>query len=234
MDASDPSQEQPLRIEEYLARGDATGWFDVLYRQAEGDGAAVPWALQIPRPAVADWLRTHNPDGTGRRALVIGCGLGDDAEALAERGFDVTAFDISPTAIAWCKRRFPDSPVDYLVADLFDPPSHWIGAFDFVLEVFTVQALPVEMRGKAVAAVARLVAENGTLLVFTAGVSADQPRSGPPWLLTRAEVDLFQTHGLREVRFETLSQKVDSYRWRVEYRRDSATSTANSLETERK
>lgn len=215
----DTPQDEPLNVQAYLDRGDATGWFDVLYNQASGDGAAVPWALQKPRPAVADWLHTQQPNGHGKRALVIACGLGDDAEALATRGFDVTAFDISPTAIAWCQERFPDSSVHYLVADLFESPSDWSGAFDLVLEVFTVQALPVEMRAETIGAVARLVAEAGTLLVVTVGVPPDQARSGPPWPLTRAEVDLFQQHDLQEVRFDTVLQNEHSERWRIEYRR---------------
>jgi len=63
---------------------------------------------------------------------VVGCGLGDDAEALAQQGFQVTAFDISPTAIAWCEKRFPDSQVKYQVADLFALDPAWHHKFDFV------------------------------------------------------------------------------------------------------
>jgi ubiquinone/menaquinone biosynthesis C-methylase UbiE len=33
-------------------------------------------------------LEANPTDGRGRRALKVGCGLGDDAEALAELGFD--------------------------------------------------------------------------------------------------------------------------------------------------
>jgi hypothetical protein len=37
---------------------------------------------------------------------------------------------------------FPQSAVDYRVADLFDAPSEWRGAFDLVHELYTLQALP--------------------------------------------------------------------------------------------
>ncbi|MCC5670705.1 class I SAM-dependent methyltransferase [Nostoc sp. CHAB 5784] len=50
-------------------------------------------------------MTNHEPFASGQKALVIGCGLGDDAEAIASLGFEVTAFDISPTAIAWCQER---------------------------------------------------------------------------------------------------------------------------------
>ena len=39
--------------------------------------------------------------GEGRRALVVGAGLGFDAEHLAALGFATTAFDVAPTAVAW-------------------------------------------------------------------------------------------------------------------------------------
>ncbi len=71
-----------------------------------------------------------------RKALVVGCGLGDDAEFLSQQGFTVTAFDVSPTAIAWCKQRFPGSTVSYHVTDLFEPSAKWLSSFDFVLEYY--------------------------------------------------------------------------------------------------
>ena len=210
---------QRARIREHLDRGDATGWFEIVYAGAEGDGSRIPWACQAARPAFEDWLREHDISGTGRRALVIGCGLGDDAEELARRGFDVTAFDVSPSAIAWCKRRFPNSPVQYVVADLFDAPADWRRAYDFVLEIFTVQALPIMMREQSIAAIADFVAPQGTLLVFCLGHDVDEGRSGPPWPLTRSELDRFLEHGLSEVQLQEMRDDLDSIgcRFRVEY-----------------
>ena len=55
-------------------------------------------------------------------ALVVGCGLGDDAEFIAGLGFSVVAFDISASAIAAAQQRFPQSTVRYRVADLMAAP----------------------------------------------------------------------------------------------------------------
>jgi 2-polyprenyl-3-methyl-5-hydroxy-6-metoxy-1,4-benzoquinol methylase len=74
----------------------------------------------VPNPSLVSWLDEHELAG---RALKVGAGLGDDAEELARRGLAVTAFDIAPTAVAWAKRRFPDSQVDYVVADVLAPPA---------------------------------------------------------------------------------------------------------------
>src|SRR5437867_191870 len=86
----------------FLAAGDPVGWFEQLYQ--EGD---VPWRDLEPSPNLVDFFaRTSVP---GRTALTIGCGFGDDAELLAARGFETTAFDVAPTAIELCRRRFPST-----------------------------------------------------------------------------------------------------------------------------
>ncbi len=100
-----------------LARGDATGWFEELYAEARSE-ADISWADLVPNPSLVEWLDAHPVSG---RALKVGAGLGDDAEELARRGLTVTAFDIAPTAVAWARRRFPDSRVDYVVADVLAP-----------------------------------------------------------------------------------------------------------------
>ena len=108
---------------EYLQKGDPTGWFEVLYKEAEQGKSIVPWADHGASSGLIEFWRT-NPQATdGKMALVIACGLGDDAEQLAAWGFETTAFDISETAIRTVHKRFPQSAVDYRVADLFQPPA---------------------------------------------------------------------------------------------------------------
>ena len=92
---NDKARERTEEIaREFYARGDATGWFDALYREAAGDAEKIPWADLEPNPYFAAWLEKHKPKGAGRKAVVVGCGLGDDSEELARLGFEVTAFDI--------------------------------------------------------------------------------------------------------------------------------------------
>jgi SAM-dependent methyltransferase len=168
-----------------IERGEPLAWFEELYASA-ADEAAIPWADLEPNPNLVDWLETHGaPEG---RALVVGCGLGDDAELLAGRGLDVTGFDVAPSAIAWCRRRFPASRVDYRVANLFELPAEWKGAFDFVFEAFTVQALPPGLQAAAAAAIVATVAPGGRALVIQRRRDEDEPRSGPPWPPSRDEL----------------------------------------------
>lgn len=131
-------------------------------------------------PNLEAWLEREQPDGTGQRALVIGCGLGDDAETLASFGFLVSAFDISETCIEWFRRRFPHSPVEYSTADLFMLPSSWQRAFDFVLESYTLQVLD-ELRPNAIQQIFECVASDGTLLVISRGRNEGDEPGKMPW-----------------------------------------------------
>jgi SAM-dependent methyltransferase len=170
--------------------------FEAVYAGAGEDLAAVPWARFRPLPALVEWLEGEEPGG-GRSALVIGCGYGDDAEELASRGWDVSAFDVSPTAIAQVHERFPASTVDYRAADLFDLPAEWQGRFDLVVEIRTLQAIPVAERRGGPAAIAATVAPGGGLWVSILGRDSHLPGGSRPWPLVPEELAEFEAAGLR-------------------------------------
>ena len=203
-----------------LAAGDATGWFEQLYAQAQTGAAQVPWDRPEPSPLLAEWARDANLTGDGRRALVVGCGPGRDAEFVAGLGFATTAFDIAETAIRMARQRHPGSPVDYRVADLLAPPQQWAGAFDLVVECNNVQALPRQLREQATAAVASFVAPGGTLLVVAAAAT-EWGEDGPPWPLIRAELSAFAAGGLAEESVERLPGVEGPFveRWRAVFTR---------------
>jgi SAM-dependent methyltransferase len=179
---------------ESIARGNATGWFEQLYAESERDGFAISWVDLAPNPYLVDWL-ARNP-APGSRALVVGCGYGDDAELLASRGLEVVAFDVAPSAIARCRSRFPGSSVEYEVADVLGPPASWSAAFDFVFEAYTVQVLPGEARRASARSIGGFVAPGGALLVVARSRGFHDPEGLMPWPLTRAELDEFAVPGL--------------------------------------
>ena len=187
---------------EAVSTGDATRWFDELYKAAAGDASVIPWADLAPNPWLVEWLDREHLVTEGSTAVVVGCGLGDDAEELARRGYDVVAFDISETAIEWAKQRSPDTPVEYRNADLFSLPKPMEGAFDFVFDAYTIQSLPETLRSQAIASVASLVAPGGTVLVVARGREAGEDLGGPPWPLSHDELRGFEHAGLLEDRFE--------------------------------
>jgi SAM-dependent methyltransferase len=150
-----------------------------------------------PNPYLVAWLRTFGASPIRKRCLVVGCGPGDDAEALASAGFEVTAFDSSPAAIAAARQRFPRSGVDYVVADVLQPPPAWTEAFDLIFEAFTLQTLPPGPRHAAIASIARLVGPGGRVFLLCRAREADEPPGELPWPLTREELALFEGAGLR-------------------------------------
>ena len=207
--------------EEFLRRGDPTGWFEELYKEGAEGKSVVPWADREKNPHLVEFWRA-NPQKTERKsALVIGCGLGDDAEQLAEWGYRTTAFDISETAIRTAKKRFPGTCVEYRVANLLEPPAGWTQAFDFVLEVYTLQALPRVVRSRAIECVARFVRPGGALLVLASGRETDEPEGQLPWPLTREELAEFVRAGLEEQSFEDYfdTEEPPPRRFRVFYER---------------
>jgi len=208
---------------EAVAKGNITGWFEELYQTAAGDSSIIPWGDQKPNPYLVEWLAKNSTEGNGKTGLVIGCGLGDDSEELAKHGFKVTAFDISPTAIDWAKKRFPDSSVEYVVADLFDLPKNLIGAFDFIFECYTIQALPRSVRTDVISNVASTVAQGGELLIVCRGWREGQIEDNLPWSLRKEELKQFGQLGFSEISFEEFWDADDPtrYRFRILYKKSA-------------
>jgi 2-polyprenyl-3-methyl-5-hydroxy-6-metoxy-1,4-benzoquinol methylase len=179
--------------------GEELRFFDEIYTQAEGNPDAVPWASLAAHPALVRWLDEQPAAEPGLRALVVGCGLGDDAEELARRGYAVTAFDLSPTAIDWCVRRFPNSAVNYEVADLFGIPAEWTGAFDLVVEIKTLQSVSPSSRVAAATALAATLRQGGRLFVHCLAGRDDERANTRPWPVSRADLGAFLDAGLAEV-----------------------------------
>lgn len=218
----DNARERVKEIQaEFAARGDVTGWFEALYQEANGDNEVIPWADLEPNVYFRQWAEAKRLSGDGRKALVVGCGLGDDAKYLDDLGFNVTAFDISPTAIEWAKRLYGDSDIQFEVADLFEPYRGWLGAFDFVLEIYTIQPLPLTMRPSVIDAVAEFVAENGKLVVVTRGREDDVEPDELPWPLSRKDLSRFGANGLTETDFQVFPPENEGEpdRWVIEYSR---------------
>lgn len=188
-------------VREHQERNDPFGWFDSIYSDAEGDHRAVFWADLAPSPYLIEWLEKNPVGWLKQKAIAIGCGVGDDAEAMAAAGYEVIAFDIAPTAIALCKKRYPDTKVNYLVADLFDCPEEWIEGFDLVYECNTIQVLPGKYRREAMDAMVGLMSDEGQLLVSCRSRKSGEDEDAIPLPLDKEEIDSFMNFGVEEKSF---------------------------------
>jgi SAM-dependent methyltransferase len=200
--------------------GQPLDWFEALYREAADGTAVVPWADMVPNPHLVSWLETARR-GEGLLALDVGSGFGDNAEAIAAQGYQVTAFDLSPTAVEHARRRFPESRVDYRVGNLLEPDPAWRRRFDLVFEVYTIQVLQRGHRRRAIEQLGELVAPGGTLLVVARGREPSEPEGEMPWPLTRDELGAIAQHGLELVELEDFLDEEDPpvRRFRATYQR---------------
>lgn len=216
------------------AGGDPTAFFERLYTAAAAGDTAVPWDHGGPHPLLVEWAAQRHLAGgnrlgeggdlagEGRTSLVVGAGLGYDAEYVAGLGYDVIAFDVAPTAVAEARRRWPDSAVRYTTADLLDTPPEWHRKFDLVVESRTVQSLPRDLRSEAVGRIGDFVAPYGTLVVIASALPPDaDPTTGPPWPLTRDELQRFAVGDLRPSVIELTPhpEHTDALIWRAEFTR---------------
>jgi SAM-dependent methyltransferase len=218
MTAQDPDADVRRLSGEVMRNGDPTAWFEQLYADAAQGHAIVPWDRRAPHPLLVEWVE-QEPARSRSRTLVVGSGMGEDAAFLAARGYRVIAFDISKSAIESARRRFPTSPVDFRVADLLNPPPEWRQHFDLVVETYTTQSLPVRLRPTVALHVGRFVAPGGMLVVLAVARDGDEPVDGPPWPLSRADIESFAVEGLEVVSVELVRDPPGTHHWRAVFTR---------------
>lgn len=191
---------------EAIAAGEPDAWFDRLYAEGAAGEIDMPWGRTEPLPTLVEWLDgwLAGGSGEGSTAVVVGCGLGADAEHVASRGFATTGFDLSQHAIVTARRRHPASPVAYRTADLLDLDADLVGRFDLVVEIFTLQAIPEPPRTAAAAGVVSLLAPGGTLFVFALRQGGQDPEVAPPFPLTRDDLALLEVGGVSVVSADEL------------------------------
>lgn len=163
-----------------------TDYFESIYQSAAGESSLVPWCDGKPSSALVNWLNAIAPSlvRCGSRVAVVGCGLGDDARELLRRGFEVTAFDISETAVQWARSLDPQNGNRYMRGDLFEPVPRWRHRFDLVVEVNNLAWLHPEQWTGALRAMGEMLSAHGHLLLINpATTEAVNANDGPPWAI---------------------------------------------------
>jgi SAM-dependent methyltransferase len=159
-----------------------TDWDD-LYERRE-----TPWEKGKPHPALEDFLAEHGAL-TGE-IFVPGCGSGHDVRALSRPQNHVLGIDIATRAIAKAEAQPRIADEEYLLADLFDLPSKFDHAFDWIFEHTCFCAIDPALRRSYVDTVVRLLKPAGKLLAifFT---NPDHNEEGPPYRVSVEELERF-------------------------------------------
>jgi SAM-dependent methyltransferase len=140
-------------------------------------------------------------------AIDLGCGTGTNAIYLASHGFDVTAADISPTAIDRCRMRraTTDVRIRCLQADLLDPPEDIGGPYSFFFDRGCYHVLRLVNVQAYFRTLERILAPSAVGLVLTG--NAKEPMEHGPKPVTEEEFradweKLCEVLWMRDFRFD--------------------------------
>ena len=134
-------------------------------RYAQVHGQDLQWFASSPSPIVGEVLAKYNIKG---RMLEIGCGEGRDAGYLLERGMDVLATDVSPAAIRYARKKYPEFADRFQVLDCLT--ENLDDKFGFIYAVAVVHMLvPDEDRGGFYRFIRGHLAPGGKALICTMG-----------------------------------------------------------------
>ncbi|NOX56931.1 MAG: class I SAM-dependent methyltransferase [Planctomycetes bacterium] len=142
------------------------------------------------------------------RTLELGCGTGTNAVFLAERGFEVTACDVSEQAISLARQRADRAnvAVQFLTCDLLELTD--LGEpFPFVFDRGVYHAVRRENLAGMLAVLQRVTVPGSLWLTLAGNANDPEPREGGPPQVRAEEIcrelePLFAIVQLREFRFD--------------------------------
>ncbi len=134
---------------------------DIYKNMSLGD---IPWNVETPPELLVELIDSGKVKPC--KAVDLGCGAGNYSVYLAERGFEVTGIDFSPTAIKLAKENAERKGVscNFLVADAVDGLDEIDQTWDFVYEWGLLHLILPEHREKYVKNVSRILNPKGKYL----------------------------------------------------------------------
>ena len=160
------------------------------------------WDLGQPAPPFVSWLKSANAPPPGK-AIVLGSGRGYEAMFFAEQGFEVTAVDFAPSAIADASQAASERnlSIQFLQRDIFDLVPEFAGQFDYVIEHTCFCAIDPALRPAYLDLVSTLLKPGGELLAifFTHGRPGGPPFGSTPEQIRQLFEPRFTVMSLRPV-----------------------------------
>ena len=173
--------------------------WDVQYQSAH-----LPWETNRPSPELQRVFAETRLRPC--RAVELGCGSGVNAVWLARQGFDVTAIDLSPTAIRRARQRALAAGVSvrFIAGNLL--ATELGGPFGFVLDRGCYHAVRLAAPGGYLRALARITRPGSVGLFLTGNAAEPEDDVGPPvmeaWQLRTELGQVFDDLTLRPFRWD--------------------------------
>ena len=183
----------------------ATAGWDQVYRDARP-----PWDIDRPQAA---FVRLADAGEIQPPVLDCGCGTGEQALMLAQRGFEVLGMDLAPSAIAAARRKASERGIslEFVVGNalaLVDLGRQFATVIDSgVFHVFNDAD-----RAQYVAGLTAVVQAGGVLHLLC--FSERTPGTNGPRRVTQAEIhaafaDGWEVERVEATRFETIGRIAD-------------------------
>ena len=136
--------------------------FDNIYQNTPLD--EIPWNHEQPPELMVELLDSGKVKPC--HVLDLGCGAGNYAIYLASKGFDVTAIDISPTAIKIAKQNARAKKVkcEFLAADVIENFPQLPEPFGFVYDWGLLHHIPPEHRPQYTRNLHNILSDTGLYL----------------------------------------------------------------------
>ena len=184
-----------------------------------------PALWDIGRPA--DELQKVVAGGKIGKCRVVDmcCGSGTDAIYLANKGFDVTAIDVAPTALGQAEKKAnkANAHVQWVLADILAPPE--LQPFDFIYDRGCYHVVRDQNLAAYLETVRRF-SHPGTQFLLLAARHDEQSAGGPSGV-TEEELrfdflTLFDIEWLREIRLESNRPGIGPPGWSAFLKRNTA------------
>ncbi|MBD0269621.1 MAG: methyltransferase domain-containing protein [Cyanobacteria bacterium Co-bin8] len=168
------------------------------------------WDLGQPAPPFVSWFQSASAPPPGK-AIVLGSGRGYEAMLFAEQGFEVTAVDFAPSAIAEASQAAAerDLVIQFLQRDIFDLVPEFAGQFDYVIEHTCFCAIDPSLRTAYIDLVTELLKPGGELLAIF--FTHSRP-GGPPFGSTPEQIRQLFEPRFTVMSLEPVTDSVESRR----------------------
>lgn len=178
------------------------------------------WDLGGPHAALSPLLEAAESLGylrQGTRILEPGCGRAHGGAFMAGHGYVVTSFDVIEQAVSQARQLYHNIPGLVIeVGDALCPKPQWLGAFAAVVDRAMLCALPAAFRPRYVQAMATVLEPGGIIMSIPFTKLSGDAGNGPPYAITRDEVQAI-CHGVFDlVYWQDLPQVVPVVGGKVE------------------